>query len=120
MRLRFRIPGWGRYRGIVLTVLLTRHGHTDRSTPEQYLGQHLPATLDARGRKDARALSRRLAPVAIDRVVTSPLSRAVETAELIVRGRGIKVEPDDRLTELDYGAWAGHTLDAIHRLFPGE
>ena len=31
----------GRYRGNVLTLLLTRHGHTDKSEPEQYLGQRL-------------------------------------------------------------------------------
>ena len=104
----------------MLTVLLTRHGHTDRSTPEQYLGQRLPATLDARGRRDARALARRLAPVTIDRVVSSPLSRAVETAQIVARGRAVAVEPDERLTELDYGAWEGHTLEEINRLFPGE
>lgn len=104
----------------MLTVLLTRHGHTDRSEPEQYLGQHLPATLSARGRKDARALARRLATVPIDRVVTSPLIRAVDTAGLLVRGRATNVELDERLTELDYGAWEGHPLDEINRLFPGE
>jgi broad specificity phosphatase PhoE len=108
------------YRGIVLTILLTRHGHTDRSEPEQYLGQRLPAALSARGRKDVRALARRLAAVPIDRVVTSPLSRAVDTAELLVNARDIKVEPDNRLTELDYGAWEGHTLEEINSLFPGE
>ncbi|MEP7360647.1 MAG: histidine phosphatase family protein [Chloroflexota bacterium] len=104
----------------MLTILLTRHGHTDRSEPEQYLGQHLPATLSARGRKDARALARRLATVPIDRVLTSPLGRAVETASLLVHGRAINVELDERLTELDYGAWEGHPLDEIIRLFPGE
>jgi len=104
----------------MLTVLLTRHGHTDRSEPEQYLGQRLPATLSARGRKDARALARRLATVPIDRVVTSPMVRAVDTANLLVRGRAIDVELDERLTELDYGAWEGHPLDEINRLFPGE
>jgi broad specificity phosphatase PhoE len=104
----------------MLTVLLTRHGHTDRSEPEQYLGQHLPATLSARGRKDARALARRLTTVPIDRVVTSPLGRAVDTANLLVRGRATNVELDERLTELDYGAWEGHPLDEINKLFPGE
>jgi broad specificity phosphatase PhoE len=104
----------------VLTVLLTRHGHTDRSEPEQYLGQRLPASLSVRGRRDARALARRLATVPIERVVTSPLGRAVETAKILATGRDVKVEPDERLTELDYGAWEGHTLDEIEQLFPGE
>jgi broad specificity phosphatase PhoE len=104
----------------VLTVLLTRHGHTDRSEPEQYLGQRLPATLTVRGRRDARALARRLATVPIERIVTSPLGRAVETAKILSTGRDVRVEADERLTELDYGAWEGHTLDEIERLFPGE
>ena len=104
----------------MLTVLLTRHGHTDRSEPEQYLGQRLPATLSARGRKDGRALARRLATVPIDRVLTSPLSRAVDTAALLARGRDLQIELDGRLTELDYGAWEGHPLDEINSLFPGE
>jgi broad specificity phosphatase PhoE len=104
----------------VLTILLTRHGHTDRSEPEQYLGQRLPATLSARGRKDARALGRRLATVPIDRVLSSPLPRAVDTAGILVKSRGINVELDERLTELDYGAWEGHQLEEINRLFPGE
>ena len=104
----------------MLTVLLTRHGHTDRSEPEQYLGQRLPASLTVRGRRDARALSRRLATVPIQRVVSSPLGRAVETARIIATDHGLEAEPDERLTELDYGAWEGHTLDEIERLFPGE
>ncbi len=104
----------------MLTVLLTRHGHTDRSEPEQYLGQRLPASLTVRGRRDARALARRLATVPIERVVTSPLGRAVETAKILTAKRELTVEPDERLTELDYGAWEGHTLEEIERLFPGE
>jgi broad specificity phosphatase PhoE len=104
----------------MLTVLLTRHGHTDRSEPEQYLGAHLPANLTVRGRRGARALGRRLASVPIDRVVSSPATRALETAEIVVRGRGLRVEADARLIELDYGAWEGHTLDEIRELFPGQ
>ena len=113
-------PRRDRYRGIVLTLLLTRHGHTNRSEPEQYLGAHLPADLTVRGRRGARALGRRLATVAIDRVVSSPATRALETAEIVVKGRGPRVEPDSRLIELDYGAWEGHTLEEIHALFPGQ
>jgi broad specificity phosphatase PhoE len=65
-------------------------------------------------------LARRLTTVPIDRVVTSPLGRAVDTANLLVRGRATNVELDERLTELDYGAWEGHPLDEINKLFPGE
>jgi broad specificity phosphatase PhoE len=104
----------------VLTVLLTRHGHTTRSEPEQYLGQHVNAPLSERGRHDARALATRLGPVSIDRLITSPLGRSVETAEILAAGRSLEIEQDNRLTELDYGAWEGLTIKEIERRFPGE
>ena len=102
----------------MLTLLLTRHGHTDRSEPEQYLGQRIAAELTDRGRADARRLADRLATVPIDRVISSPLPRAIETARIVGGGRA--VETDDRLAELDYGAWEGLTVEAIEASFPGE
>ena len=104
----------------MLTLLLTRHGHTDRSEPEQYLGQRIDAALSTKGRRDARTLARRLAPIEIQRVVTSPLTRAKETADILAHSHGVTVEPEPRLAELDYGAWEGHTLDEINSMFPGE
>lgn len=102
----------------MLTVLLTRHGHTDRSEPEQYLGQRIVAQLSERGRADAERLAARLNGVRIDRVISSPLGRAVDTAAILVTD--VPVETDARLAELDYGAWEGHTVEEIERLFPGE
>lgn len=104
----------------MLTVLLTRHGHTDRSEPEQYLGQKIDVGLSERGRHDAELLAERLAGVHLDRLISSTLRRAVETAELLARDSGVKVETDRRLIELDYGAWEGHTLEEIDRIFPRE
>lgn len=104
----------------MLTVLLTRHGHTDRSEPEAYLGQHITAVLTERGRDDAQALAHRLATVPIDRLISSSLGRAVATAELLAAGREIEVERDARLAELDYGTWEGKTTEEIERLMPEE
>jgi broad specificity phosphatase PhoE len=103
----------------VLTLLLTRHGHTTRSEPEQYLGQRVVAPLSERGRADAERLAARLRDVPIDRVISSPLPRAVETASILA-GERVDVERDDRLMELDYGAWEGLTVDEIEERFPGE
>jgi ribonuclease H / adenosylcobalamin/alpha-ribazole phosphatase len=102
----------------VLTLLLTRHGHTVRSEPEQYLGQRIVAPLSERGRADAERLAGRLDGVGIDRLISSPLNRAVETAEILARGR--PVETDDRLMELDYGAWEGVTVDEVASRFPDQ
>ncbi|HWH23378.1 MAG TPA: histidine phosphatase family protein, partial [Candidatus Limnocylindria bacterium] len=104
----------------MLTLLLTRHGHTVRSEPEQYLGQTVEAPLSDRGRREAELLRARLEGVPLDRIVTSPLGRAVETAAILAVGRQLEVEPDERLSELDYGAWEGLTVEQIEARFGSE
>ncbi len=104
----------------MLTILLTRHGHTDLSEPDRYLGRRVPAPLSARGRESAEALGRRLASVSIDRVISSPLERATETASLIVGDQQLEVETDERLIEFDYGAWEGMTTDEVASTMPRE
>ena len=95
----------------MLTLVLTRHGLTDRSLPDQYIGQHIDISINADGRRQAEALGHRLSHVAFDRVITSPLFRARETAELVARG--LPAQADPRLREMDYGAWEGRTYEAI-------
>jgi broad specificity phosphatase PhoE len=102
----------------LLTLLLTRHGHTVRSEPEQYLGQRIIAPLSERGRADAERLAQRLAGVQVARTISSPLGRAVETATILARGG--EVETDDRLMELDYGEWEGMTVAEIEQRHPAE
>jgi probable phosphoglycerate mutase len=104
----------------VLTILLTRHGHTDLSEPDRYLGRRIPASLSERGRLHASALGERLKSVPIDRVISSPLERAHETAQLIVGDRGLEVETDERLIEFDYGSWEGMTTDEVNAQMPDQ
>jgi broad specificity phosphatase PhoE len=98
----------------VLTVVLTRHGSTPRSDPEQHLGQGIDVGLSAEGQAAARALAARLDGVAFDRIVSSPLRRAVQTVGILAAGRA--VETDARLAEMDYGEWEGLTYAEIEAL----
>jgi broad specificity phosphatase PhoE len=98
----------------MLTLVLTRHGLTDRSVPEQHIGQRIDISINAAGRRQADALRRRLAPVKFDRVLTSPLFRARETAEIVVPGA--RLEADPRLKEMDYGNWEGRTYEQVNEL----
>lgn len=102
---------------MVPTLVLTRHGLTTRSNPEQHLGQTIDVPLSPDGRVQAAALGERLAPVSFDRVVSSPLIRARETAEAIRMTPDASPRPpleiDRRLLEMDYGAWEGLTYDQI-------
>jgi probable phosphoglycerate mutase len=95
----------------VLTVVLTRHGSTLRSDPEQHLGQGIDISLSTEGEAAARALAVRLDGMAFDRIVSSPLRRAVQTVEILAAGRAIQA--DARLAEMDYGEWEGLTYAQI-------
>jgi probable phosphoglycerate mutase len=100
----------------MLTLVLTRHGLTDRSDPEQHLGQGLDIGLSDAGREQARALAARIGTERFDRIVCSPLRRAVETAAIVAAER--PVDRDARLAEMDYGAWEGMTYQAIEARDP--
>jgi probable phosphoglycerate mutase len=101
----------------VLTLVVTRHGLTARSIPEQHLGQRMDIPLSSPGLRQAHALARRLHDVAFDRIVASPLVRARETAEIVAIGRPVIGDP--RLAEMDYGEWEGHTNAEVRAIHPG-
>ena len=95
---------------------LVRHGETAWARDGRHTGRtDIPLT-DA-GRAQAIAVGRRLAGERFGAVLSSPLSRALETARLA--GFGHRVELSDDLMEWDYGADEGRTTLAIRRERPG-
>ena len=100
-----------------ITVLL-RHGDTQLSPEHRFSGlRDLP--LSANGIRQARAAACRLATGApIDAVVSSPLQRAVGTANIAAGMLGLTVAIDDDLRETDFGDWDGFTLAEIQQRWP--
>lgn len=97
-------------------VILLRHGETEWSREGRHTGRtDIPLT-DA-GVAQARAAGERLIGVAVDRVLVSPLVRAVQTCELAGHAAGALVEP--ALMEWDYGAYEGRTSVEIGAERPG-
>ena len=99
----------------MLTLVLTRHGLTPRSDPEQHLGQRIDIELSPPGQAQAVALAVRLEHVRFERIFTSPLVRARETASIIAKRSpgNPPIEADPRLREMDYGHWEGLTYPQI-------
>ncbi|MFL6116185.1 MAG: histidine phosphatase family protein [Catenulispora sp.] len=96
-------------------LILLRHGETEWSRAGRHTGRtDLPLT--ARGEDQARAAAKLLAERSFRAVYTSPLSRAVRTAELAGLA-GAVPEPD--LLEWDYGGYEGVTTDEIRQTRPG-
>jgi probable phosphoglycerate mutase len=98
----------------MLTLVLTRHG---KAAPDEViLGGQLDPRLTGVGRAEARALAGRLEGIRIDRVIASPMARALETARIVAAGRAVEV--DERLRELRYGRWEGLTHPEIEARDP--
>jgi broad specificity phosphatase PhoE len=97
-------------------IVLVRHGPTEWSVSGRHTGAtDLPLTED--GRAAAASLRERLAGHDFAAVLSSPLLRARETAELA--GLGDRAELDEDLREYDYGAYEGLTTDEIRERRPG-
>lgn len=91
------------------TLLLARHGQTVWHAENRYAGVSDIALTDT-GRAQAEALGRWAAAHPVDAVVTSPLSRAIATAEPACRALGLTPRREEDLRECDFGVLEGHTL----------
>src|SRR4051794_22227798 len=98
-----------------MEIWLARHGATEWSRSGQHTGStDLP--LIPQGEDEARAMAPRLAAVGFRTALTSPLSRARETARLA----GFPdARVDDLLREVDYGEYEGVTTKEIQETRPG-
>jgi probable phosphoglycerate mutase len=100
------------------TIFLLRHGEIRQSSPRRFVGRSdLPLT--ATGRAQMASLAGGFAHKGIERIVCSPLSRCVESANIL--GGGL-VEPEicADLREISLGQWEGLTVEEVCRRFPGQ
>ncbi|MGI5425845.1 histidine phosphatase family protein [Streptomyces sp. CA-179760] len=91
------------------TLLLARHGQTVWHAENRYAGVS-DIDLTDTGRAQAEALGRWAAAHPVDAIWTSPLSRAVATAEPACRALGLTPEVEPALRECDFGVVEGRTL----------
>jgi broad specificity phosphatase PhoE len=99
------------------TIYLIRHGQTDWNKKKIFRGR-ADVPLNERGREEARALSRHLESARATACYASPLSRAVETAEIVAAPHSLSVRLDEGLTDMDYGKWQGLPDADAARRFP--
>lgn len=95
------------------TFYLIRHATTDAVTGRRIAGRAAGVHLNEEGRAEAEALAARLAPETLKAVYSSPLERALETAEPIARTRRLEVQTLDALNELQFGQWTGRTFEEL-------
>jgi probable phosphomutase (TIGR03848 family) len=98
----------------VPTCLLIRHGLTAFNANGTLAGWSEGIGLDDIGRTQVADLAGRLRGMPVRAVVSSPLQRCVETAQVVVRALvDVAVQIDERLGECRYGAWTGGSLKEL-------
>jgi broad specificity phosphatase PhoE len=70
--------------------------------------------LNEQGRLQAQRLAERLEGIKFDAIYSSPLERALETAEAIARRMKLEVRKSDALNEINFGEWSGKTFEQLH------
>ncbi len=87
-------------------LYIMRHGRTDWNDENRLQGK-TDIPLNEEGREMARRAAKEYADVHFDICFCSPLIRAKETAEILLKGRNVPVVTDERLEEMGFGVYEG-------------
>ena len=101
-----------------LLLLLVRHGQSTYNVEGRLPGQLPGIPLTDEGRRQAQQAAIALSGLPLAAVVSSPLERARETADIIARGWALPIRVDSRLMDIDVGAWSGEKLDDLNKTDP--
>lgn len=100
-------------------LYLVRHGATQLTAEDRFSGA-VGVDLSDEGRRQVRRLAERIADDGISAVYTSPLSRTVETAEILARPHRLPLVRRDGLREISHGRWEGLTRREVEERFAEE
>ena len=109
-----------------MKLYIVRHGETDWNKARKIQGQS-DIPLNEFGRHLARETAKGLADIHFDLCFTSPLSRAKETAQIILEGRVVPIIEEPRIEEMSFGEYEGKCCSSdgwelpeeFHRFFDG-
>lgn len=96
-------------------LLLIRHGENDYLKKNILSGRRPGIHLNEFGQSQAADLVQSLGKVPLNAIYSSPLERAVETAQPMAQALGIEIQVRENLTDLDVGEWTGKSWKALRR-----
>lgn len=116
--------GWGLEASGTTTLVLVRHGVTDSTLGKLFSGGLASSNppLNKTGRAQARATGEWLAPLAstFDAMVSSPVRRTHETAEILAEHLGLEIAVEHGIAEMEFGSWDGLSFTEVHEKWPDE
>ena len=104
---------------MVTRLHLIRHGATTLSAEDRFAGA-VDVPLSDEGRAQAKLLGERLASTKLTALYASPLSRTVETAQLVGAPQGLEPKLDAGLREIAHGHWEGLRRKEVEQNFAAE
>jgi len=97
------------------TFIFLRHAESTANV-EGILAGRLPGTfLTKKGERQARALTLIIRKFAIDRILSSPLERCLQTVQPVANVMHKRVEKDPAFLEMNYGEWSGRSLKELRK-----
>jgi broad specificity phosphatase PhoE len=98
-------------------LILARHGETVWNVEKVYRGR-TDVNLDEVGIKQAELLGKHLSDWELEAIYSSPLRRALDTANIIARYQKIGIHIDEGLIDFDYGEWQSLSEQRVKNLYP--
>ena len=98
------------------TFLLLRHAHSVANKAGILAGQLEGIGLSKDGIAQVNKLTSSFENLKIDRIISSPMQRCLETVEGIARSKRKRISIDKRLIEMNYGSWSGKKLSKLSRM----
>jgi probable phosphoglycerate mutase len=90
-----------------------RHGQADNNVNRILVGRHLESHLTEKGKMQVKETARLLKNMSISKIYSSPVTRTIETTQIVGEELGLDYEIDDRLYEIDLGKLAGTNYDEV-------
>ena len=97
-------------------IILARHGETEWNVGEIFRGR-IDIELNETGIKQAELLGGYLSEVKIEAIYSSPLKRALKTAEVMAGPHQLEVKITPGLIDLDFGQWQGLSLQEVENKY---
>jgi len=98
-------------------IVLVRHGQTEWNKEERFRGR-VDIDLDEVGLRQAKAVAERLAQWEVAAIYSSPLKRAVATAEAIAGRLSLQMEILGGLNDMHFGVWQGLPIAEARKNYP--
>ena len=94
-------------------VIFMRHGQAENNISRTLVGRHIESHLTDQGRQQVVDAAKQLKTIPIDKIYTSPVIRAKETAQIVGDNLGMNYDVDERLYEIELGKLVGMNYEEV-------